>query len=89
MMNTPANLRVQINLTILLSCAILLSGVIFQKRYDDKKIKTRQALQAYYEARTHRPVDPADLSIWTTLAVCRYGIEKVECEYIDQDRKLS
>ena len=88
-MNASLSHRNRVLLTFLLTFTVLLSGVIFQKSYNNKKIKTEQALRTYYEGRYGRPVDPADLRIWTTLAVCRYGIEKVECDYIDKGRKLS
>ncbi|MDP3920831.1 MAG: hypothetical protein Q8R76_08510 [Candidatus Omnitrophota bacterium] len=77
-MMPPTTARTRIILTALLVILIVTSGVHYQYRYDQRRIAYREVITGYYRQYFNREPDAKGLKHWTTWALNKWGLEKVE-----------
>ena len=65
-------------LSALLTIAILVSGILFQYSYHQRKIVYEKVITGYYSTYFQREPDPIGLRHWVTWALNKWPLEKVE-----------
>ena len=67
-------------ITWVLILLVVAGGLTYQRHYDLKKERYREAITGYYRKYFDREPDPAGLHHWTMWALNKWKLEKVERE---------
>ena len=73
-------------LTVIFTALVIAAGVFFQWRYDRRKEDTVRQITEYYRQKYQHEPDAISLKRWVTLAQNRYGVARVERNYIDKGK---
>ena len=79
--------RRRVALSVVVTLFILVLGVSYQHYYSEESAEYREELVEAYRERNAKDPDEVSLKHWATLALGRYGIDRVEKDYILKPEK--